>query len=622
MANQLLLLLHATRARLDIAVDVIILLLTPAFLCLVVPDWIFTQIGYIDPYIYLGYIRNFSHFITVFGGTYYATRLPFIIPGYICYKIFPPLVANYVLHLGFYYLALFSLYFILRMALNRRAALLTSVFMGFYPYFMAATGWDYVDGAGIAYFLLTVLLLTLAIKNTHIAQIPNLKQGNSSSFSKKFCLLLFMAGLSLAALIYTNTFLLIVIPPLVVYYLIMIHQRSWNLLLKAALIAGSGGILATIFLGIVNVAAGGSFLFFTPSFLVAGSLLIRSNPYLTPGYTWLIHVPFMVFPFFILLTSLLAITVSWIRVKSSLFKMNSISQVARDNIFSLCHVMNFLLMLTMQLLGKPVFQLQYYASYLLPTAFLAAGAQLAAPLSHLSKKQYTVIAVIAISLLAGSYLIYYHTPLRSAISCHDSIWYVSAVLVAGALCLLIVGKSRRIINTLLVGLALAFFAPTNITLIATNPDQIVYCACGQGQQNFLAVIKSDDIIRTYDTDGNMRFWYSKTEPLGGLYTSIASTRLWGYRLINDTFPEIAELDYPGRVHETATIKIPPAIDIVILSNDKDVLAKANAALNLLGLEANLVRTEEITQGSISFTMTFIRTQPYQTNQQSQRLPPF
>jgi hypothetical protein len=177
------------------------------------------------------------------------------------------------------------------------------------------------------------------------------------------------------------------------------------------------------------------------------------------------------------------------------------------------------------------------------------------------------------------------------------------------------GKRRQTINALLVGLAFLFFASTNITLIATNPHQITYCACEQRQQDFLAVIKCDDIIRTYDTTGNLRFWYSKTEPLGDLYMAIASTRIWGYRLINDKFPEIADLDYPGRVHKTATIQIPSGTDIVILSSDKDALVKANASLNQLGLQAKLIGREEITQGSISFTMTFIRTEAYPADKQ-------
>jgi hypothetical protein len=600
VAKKLLTMRQTAQAGLCNAKDIIILLLTPVFLCLVIPDWIFNPTVGIDPYVYLGFFRNFSRHVVAFGATYYATRLPFIIPGYICYKIFPPLVANYVLHLGFYYLALFSLYFTLRIAIGRRTALLTAILLGFYPYFLAAVGWDYIDGAGIAYSLLTILLLTLAVKKTQMVQLPNLKQGISPVLSKKCGFLLFLAGMSLAAMIYTNTFLFIMIPSLAIYYFIM-RPLSWRLLLKSVLIAGSAVILVTILCGIVNIAAGGNFLFFIPSAYISGYLLTQSSPWLASGYSWLLQVPFMIFPCFIFLTSLIFVTISLIRVKSNLLKTDVILNIARNNIFSLCYLLNFILMLMVQLLGKPVFQLQYYASYLLPAAFLAAGAQLAVPLSRLSKSRYNIITIIIISILAGFYLIYYHTPLRSITGCIDSIWYVLVVLIAGALCLLIASKRSQAINTLLVGLALFFFASTNITLITTK--QITYCACAQREQNFLAVIKSDNAIRSYDA-GNLRFWYSDAEPLSNLYTAIASTRLWGYRLINDKFPEVVESDLSSHTHELASI--PSGMDIVILSTDKDALLKADAALNGLGLKANLIATEEITQGSISFTMTFIR----------------
>jgi hypothetical protein len=597
MANQLLLLLHATRARFYNAIDIIILLLTPAFLCLAVPDWIFARPHPIyDSYVYLGYFRNFGHQVTF---TYWGTRLPFIIPGYICYKISPPLIANYVLHLGFYYVALFSLYFILRIAVNKRAALLTAALMGFYPYFMATMGWDYVDGAGIAYFLLTLLLLTMAAKSPHIAQTPRQKQRSNTVLSKKCGILLFLAGMSFAALIYTQTFLLIMTPSLVLYYLIM-RPQPLSLLLKSVFIAGSGVIMVTILFGIVNVAIGGSFLFFERSFDFAWWYLTEpgTSPWFVAYHWWLPHAPHTVFPFFIFLTSLLFIIVSLVRVKSGLFTVSNLLQIARDNIFSLCHLLNFSFMLIMQLLGKPVFQYQFYASYLLPTAFLAAGAQLAASLSRLGKSQYTGIATITVFLLAGSYLIYYHTPLRSLMSQADSMWYVSAMLVAGTLCLFMADKRRRTINTLLVSLALLLFASTNITLFPTKFAQMAYCACEQRKEKFLALIKSDDILRPYDANGKLRIWYSWTEPLGELYTGIVTTGLRGHRLINNTFPK------------AETIKIPPGTEIVILSGDKDALLKANAALNLLGLQANLIRTEEITQGSSSFTMTFIRAEAY------------
>ncbi len=590
------------------------MLLLPAFLCLVVPDWIFTvgsisSIAQIDPYVYLGYMRNLGHLITIFGNTYQASRLPFIIPGYICYKIFPPLVANYVLHLGFYYLALFSLYFTLRLAVDRRTALLTTMLMGFYPYFLAAMGWDYIDGAGIAYFLLTLLLLTMAAKSTPTAKITkNLKQRGSQRISNKCGLLLLLAGMSLAALIHTNMFLLLMIPALAIYFLVM-RPQSWISMLMSALIVTDGVILATIFLGAVSVLAGGSFLFFKPSMNMIGYFIMVGNIWLAHGNTWLQQVPFMVFPFFICLTSLLFLTVSLLRIKADSSKMNSILQVARDNIFGLCHLLNFLIMFVLQLRGQPVFQLQYYASYLLPTAFLAAGHQLTAIFSRLSKSQYRLIAILTISLLTASYLAYYQTPLHSIINCADSMWYTSAILVAGAICLIIVAKRRQILNISLVIIATVFFSLTPIILIATNCHKITYCACDQSKNDFLAVIKSDDLISPYDTTGNLRFWFSRTEPLGGLYTAITSTHFWASRLINSKFPEIVKENLPHE-HLGTLINTPPETDIVILSSDKNALSQANAALNGLGLKANLIGTEEITQGPINFAMTFIRVTAY------------
>jgi hypothetical protein len=605
-ANRITALPRTTRASICDAVDIVILLLTPVFLCIAVRDWIFNPSNGIDPYVYLGYFKNLGQYFTFFTNAYYGSRLPFIIPGYVCYKIFPPLAANYVLHLGFYYLAIFSLYLILRITVNRRAALLIALLMGFYPYFLGAVGWDYIDGAAVAYFLLTLLLLTLTVKSPQVNPIRNQKLNSSEALPKRHIFLLFLAGMSLAAMFYTNMFMVIMIPSLALYYLVK-HPQSWSHLLRDALIASSGVVLATVLLCIVSIIAGGRFLFFASSAYLTVYFLIQSSPWLVTGYTWMLHTPFMVFPFFIFLTSLAFTIVSLIRVKSGLFNINLILNLARDNIFSLCHLLNFILFLIVQLLGKPVFQLQYYVSYLLPTAFLAAGAQLAGPLSRLSRNQFKTMATVIIVLMIGSYLIFYHTSIRSITGCSDSIWYVSAVLVTGALCLSIASKLKQAASIFLVCLALLFFASTNVALTATN---CTYCACDQRQQNFLAVIKSEDIIRTYDSTGNLRFWYRFTEPLGNLYRSIASTHLWGYRLINEKFPEITEQDYPGAIHGGETIKISAGTDIVILSTDKDTVVQGNAALNQLGLQAKLIGMEKITQDSISFTMTFIHVEAY------------
>jgi hypothetical protein len=365
-----------------------------------------------------------------------------------------------------------------------------------------------------------------------------------------------------------------------------------------------GALLMTVLLGLINVVAGGRFLFFMPSINYSSHLLNYSNFWLTTGHSWLLKNPPIIFPFFVFLTSLVFLIVTVTHVKSGSFTLNNLIKVARQNIFSLCHIINFVIMVILQSIGQPVLQYQYYVSYLLPTAFLAIGSQLAIPLSRLAKSKYTIISATTITLLAGTYLASYYTTPCLLVDGASSIWYAFALLAVGTLCLTIARKDRKFVNTILVGLALLSFTFTNVTLLNSACPN---CDSGLRKQDFLAVIKSDTTIRVYDTDGQLRFWYSAAEPLGELYMSLASTHLCGYMLINDKFPEIETSDYPTSRNKIPTISILPGTDIVILSSDKDALVKANTALSQINMKASVIGIEKISQGPITFTMTFIRT---------------
>jgi hypothetical protein len=118
-------------------------------------SYIYTAAGYIDPWVYYGYMKHLVAFKgSLFPGTYYGSRLSWILPGALIHAILPPVPANYVLHLAVFFTAVFSLYWLLKEALDRRIAILSAICLALYPYFWAAIGWDYVDGAGIAYYLL------------------------------------------------------------------------------------------------------------------------------------------------------------------------------------------------------------------------------------------------------------------------------------------------------------------------------------------------------------------------------------------------------------------------------------------------------------------------------------
>src|SRR5436189_4253135 len=57
----------------------------------------------IDPWLYTALFVNFDFIYKTFGYTYYATRLPWIIPGYLLNLLFSPVAAYYILHLVFFF---------------------------------------------------------------------------------------------------------------------------------------------------------------------------------------------------------------------------------------------------------------------------------------------------------------------------------------------------------------------------------------------------------------------------------------------------------------------------------------------------------------------------------------
>src|SRR5215467_1325496 len=64
----------------------------------------------IDPWVYVGFSLSLPAHLQRFGETYYASRLSWIVPGFIAHRLFPPLVAEYVLHLAFFYALLAATY--------------------------------------------------------------------------------------------------------------------------------------------------------------------------------------------------------------------------------------------------------------------------------------------------------------------------------------------------------------------------------------------------------------------------------------------------------------------------------------------------------------------------------
>src|SRR5688572_30912076 len=63
---------------------------------------LYNPAGSIDPWLYTALFINFDQIYAAFSETYYPTRLPLIVPGYVLNLLFDPTTAYFLLHGGFF----------------------------------------------------------------------------------------------------------------------------------------------------------------------------------------------------------------------------------------------------------------------------------------------------------------------------------------------------------------------------------------------------------------------------------------------------------------------------------------------------------------------------------------
>ena len=111
----------------------------------------FAPAGFLDPWYYTGYFTNFSYMMHHYGQTYFVSRLPWIIPGLLAFRVASPETASVLLNAAIVTVSLIALYWAVRWHYGRSPAVLVCCALLTNPYFMSTVGWDYPDGPAIAY---------------------------------------------------------------------------------------------------------------------------------------------------------------------------------------------------------------------------------------------------------------------------------------------------------------------------------------------------------------------------------------------------------------------------------------------------------------------------------------
>ena len=496
---------------------------------------LFAPPGLIDSWFYLGFFRNLAEFKrSLFVNTYYGSRLSWILPGYLIHSCFPPVAANCVLHLTVHSVATFSLFSTLRLTAGVRSAFLTTMVFCVNPWLWCATGSDYVDGAGIAYCLLSTALLTGAAvrppRNWSLA----------------------WAGAALAGSIYTNLFWIALAPLLPLYYVAL--AWTWRRtppirsLVAFCLWAGSGFLLVSAVLGGINYLLDGHFWFYAASLQTARQFTSAKNPWFQP--VWHDHQigSWLWFGAIAVITAILLLP---FRARKEAGGPNAAALLFSVQLLLAAAIMGYT-----QQRGTAVLGISYYASYLFPFVFLTIGSSYW-PASE--KMGPGVFALICCSAAVFFAIFWYDSGAlllrRWPIPPRETIWFGCALLA------LALAWRQRGAGTLLALVGFAIFTVELRPAGDTDPHA--------NRKLYERVLRVRERIE-YLRDGHpVWFWYDEHDPNYSDYLALNSTYLAGLSWLGP------KPDFPRHGCDRT---IEPGALIVVSSRDKQAPELARTTL--------------------------------------------
>jgi hypothetical protein len=548
------------------------LLLVSGIQILSSPPWIFTPDGN-DQWIYHGYFLHLKHHIAAFDGLYYGTRLAWILPGYIAHSLLPTLVANTVLRVILYWTSVVSVFFFIRRFYGTRCGLISSLLLCANPDFLSAVGWDYVDGAGIAYALLGFEELGAAIASHNFPRAAVLRAG--------------LAGVAFAGAVHSTIFLLILAAPI----MILLVGRAGRRAVPLGTYTLLGGLFLTTCLGLCSLALGGRFLFFAPS-LNAGISIIKVNPFYVDPSIWISEAWWLVIPSAISLATLATIP-RWLAAHG---------EPGSDNrgrvVDASCLLTISIAFVGLTALKSPVLQQSFYASYLVIFIPFGIGAIIARRLDSWNSAKFRVLAAgcgllaLLVGTNAGSWLpaplatVYHGIETWPGLSPSTfTLVLAAAIAAASYLSLRSMAKAAVMLVASVAALHIGHIR------LRESPD-------GKYSRDiYLDVDHTSRELARLSSGKPLWFWYSYSPEKDQHYTSIAFTYLWAYRLLGRNLPDVAGLRFDA---------VKRGAYLAIMESDGALLEQAITALQSHGVALERITSLVSVVGLNRYVISLVR----------------
>jgi hypothetical protein len=557
--------------------DILLLLGFPLGLGAINSNWLFTHpIFLADPWFYLAYFR----YLFAYGSRepsisyYWLERISVNYPGHVVHQLFEPLLANFVWHLLVYGVAVLGFYGLLCVLFNRRVALIAALLMGSYSWFLRAVGWDYVDGAGVAYFIVAAWCVALAAK-----------QG------KQWQWWLRGSGFAFMLAIGTQIFWVAYLPVLMVlFYGTKRPSPARPTQIIIPFFAGTAlsyGLMSLIFYSITGTLTflGRSVMFsFALSrdrFNTEDVIAAASN---VPPY----------FHFFMFAAALFSILI--LLRKKSLPRTDFL----RYRVFILFFTFSAGSIATLHLISTPNLRVFFYCSYIIPSIFIIFAIPLQSALSQLSARTFNLLAVGTAFVLTIPMLISVLAPALLSLQANVPLLLASMAMMVWLSLLLF--TSKKAIPLLLIGFLLS---ANSLNYLSGYRANVYDADRAAGMDNYNLTIAAAALIDSVYPDKNFqtfRVWYATDEQLFTKINITAMYLLAWRRTIN--VPQYP----PSEFVWTRESEVRQNDNILLLGRDDDLLAQAQAGLAPFGGHVRLehVRTERLQAGSQYMNFVFTK----------------
>lgn len=474
------------------------------------PSYPFPPFELLDSWIYTAYQWDLSNQIADFGPTYYGSRLPWILPGALLHSCLPPVVAAILFKLLFSALLTAACASVVRTVAGLHWALIATALATLTPQIVIALQTDYVDGPVIVFAAVTLLGITRAREST------------------RWPLWIGLAGAGLAAMLTTN----LGAASTIGFGLAVVHLLwlRWGVkrTLGAAGAYALGATLVLLLLAWGSRGFGGDFNFLKPQLdMLRYFKEVERNPWVPTDFEWLTRAHWLILPLGAVL---------WAATR--LAATRGADSPRRRLILALACG------LAASLLASAVMEFRATGAVLSLSYYVSFNLALAIPLLALMAADYfddtppawrwiiallgAILAIVTIATPVAGWRLF--APIASLLGGADRV----PMAAAGVLILAGIATARLHHRLISAPLGVAFFIVWLFLSLPTGfhgPE-----VSDRLRERYLAVHDAYFTLKRELPNRSFRFWVDDRHRDG---VSLASTKLWGYRLLTlSPFPKL------------------------------------------------------------------------------------